>query len=628
MSKVIIIVPVLNNVFFTKQLWKSIEFHETIHSLDAIFVDNASTDGTKEFLDRPIQKVIRGVITNEKNVGFGPAVNQGIRLALKTWPDAHVLVMNNDMELEPGCIDALVKTLDGVKDAGIVGGKLLFPDGTIQHAGALIGPYGWGQHMGGGVADKDYADTTGPLEVEYTTGALFLIRNELLQVLPGFDEQFAPAYFEEVDFCYSARQLGWKTYYTPDARAIHYENQTGKQIYSGDMDKVNQLSRINQTKFYLKHDEDPYVPTSKDQLLIVSQIYGAWSFTHVMRNLAKGLSHAGVDVAIAPEEYHQTMPMDDWEVRQMILKPHDYVNRAVLRSSEGDHLYLMPPGKKRIAHTTGESSRISRRWRDQLNMVDQVLTTSTFFRNIMLEGGVKTPIDVLPNSVDTKVWTPKGPKLPIGGLRGFNFVSTFHWGDRKNPAALVRAFANEFQPDEDVTLTIHSLSMAFVLDQRKMTSTQWLNAVIGDRYHAPVLVTSSEWFSPRHLPQLMRNFDVFVTATRAEGFCLPLLESAALGIPAIATGYSGLTDILTEATGWRVNYDLVPIPLQVLPYYQNFIGGYWAEINQQDLQAKMRYAFEHRGEVHTKGQAARANAQHYDIDEIGKLARKLIFDKE
>jgi hypothetical protein len=344
--------------------------------------------------------------------------------------------------------------------------------------------------------------------------------------------------------------------------------------------------------------------------------------------MAKGLSRAGVDVAIAPEEYHQTMAMDDWEVRRMILKPHDYWNRVVLRSCEGDHMYLMPPGKHRIAYTMGESSRMNRAWRDQLNNVDQVITASTFFRDVMLRNGVVTPIDVLPCSVDLSLFSSDVAAMPIANLRSFNFVSTFHWGERKNPEALVKAFVQAFPADEDVSLTIHSLSMAFALSQKGMTIEQWLNSMVGNRPHAPILVTNSNWFSPAHIPMFMKNFDVFVTATRSEGFCLPIIEAAALGIPTIATGYSGLMDILNEDTGWPVAYDMVDIPLQVLPYYQNYIGGQWAQIDLEDLKSKMRYVFENRAEVKKKGAAARERAQFYGVDSLGILAKKLIFEKE
>jgi GT2 family glycosyltransferase len=353
-----VVFPVKNNLFFTKQILLSIQNHK-VKNYDKVVVcviDNASTDETPKFLtDWAVQDSSnsRFVISNKDNKGFGPACNQGIKLVLQEYPDADVLVMNNDMELLEGCFDALYETAYSQEDIGIVGGRLLFPDGRVQHAGAFLSLWGWGQHKGGGMPDSDKFNQMEVEEVEYVTGALFLIKGALLKLLPGFDERFSPVYFEEVDYCYAARALGYRTYYCPTARAIHYENATGKQVY-GDLAAVNQRSHENQIKFYTKYDErEPVDSGNPHKILFVNRIYGEWSFCVVMRNLAKGLARSGVDVAIAPEEYHQVGNMDDWEIKEMMNKPHDYWNRVVFRSAEADHMYLLPPGKKRVAHTTG-----------------------------------------------------------------------------------------------------------------------------------------------------------------------------------------------------------------------------------------------------------------------------------
>jgi len=326
------------------------------------------------------------------------------------------------------------------------------------------------------------------------------------------------------------------------------------------------LSDLSQIKFYLKRDEEKRHLKESDnpnKLLLTSQIYGDWSFCGVMRNLAKGLNRNGVDVSIAPVEYHyDKLDMTDWEVKEMINKPNDYWNRTVLRSCEGDHMYLMPPGKQRIAHTTGESNRINQDWVFQLNNVDKVLTTSNFFKKVMIDGGVKKPVFVLPNSVNLDLFTPKGPKLHIDGLRGFNFLSMFHFGSRKAPDILIKAFHKAFQNHEDTTLTIHSLSMTQNIGRIGKTIPQYIADLVGERKDNNILITSS-YINDALVPMLMRNYDVFVLPTRAEGFGLPLIETAALEIPSIVTGYSGCLDIVDNTNGWLIDYDLEDIPLNI-----------------------------------------------------------------
>lgn len=629
-----IIIPVFNQCSYTKRLVLSF-MKQKITKFDKvyyIFINNNSTDETSDYLTTlSISGSLETVyqITNTENKGYGPAVNQGIKLFLSYEPMGSVLVMNNDMEIMEDTVDKLVEASEEKEDCGIVGGKLLFPDGNVQHGGAFLNLFGWGQHRYGGCKDSINLSNL-IVEQEYVTGALFFITNKLLQKLNSFDERFGKAFFEEVDFCYEARKLGYKTYYTPFSKAIHYENITGKEIYHDQATLKKALSDTNQIKFHLKREEEFELEPSielKDKVLLTCKIYGPWSFSGVMRNLAKGLKRNKVDVSIAPEEYHNVMNMEDWEIKEMIEKPKDYWNRVVVRSCEGDHMYLMPPGKKRIAHTTGESTRVNKYWIQQLNHTDQVLTTSQFFKSILLESGIKTRVDVLPNSIDLSIFNPQVPKLNISGLRGFNFYSVFPFGDRKAPDILLKAYFQEFKEDEDVSLTIHSLSMEYSIKQNLGISLgKWIDELAGNKSHAPVLL-SSNYMREEVLAGFASNFDVFVFPSRAEGFGLGLVEAGAMGIPCIATYYSGMTDYLSYDVGWNLEYKLVDIPLQYLPYYKNYVGGKWAEPSVEHLRELMRYVYSNREEVKRKGKKALEVVKtNYSIEEVGRIAKTLIFN--
>uniref|UniRef100_A0A7C3WWW0 Glycosyltransferase n=1 Tax=Dictyoglomus turgidum TaxID=513050 RepID=A0A7C3WWW0_9BACT len=629
-----IIIPVYNQLFYTKQVVESIRrvFSQStkINKLFLVIVDNNSTDETLQYLKskeylKESPNFFPYFIHSDENLGYGGGANLGIKYILSLKEDCDFLIMNNDMILLDGCIDNLVTAAYLSNDIGSVGGKLLFPDGTIQHAGAFLNVFGWGQHIDAGLPTSFINQIT---EVEYVTGALFYIKKEVVDKVGIFDNIFERGYFEEVDYVYRARKEGYKTVYTPFAQAIHYENVTSRDIVKGDSEDVKkQISDKNQIKFYLKREQEEYKSDNPYKVLISSEIYGEWSFCGVMRNLAKGLKRNGVDVSIAPVEYHYDKKnMIDWEIKEMILKPNDYWNRVVLRSSEGDHMYLMPPGKQRIAHTTGESTRVPKQWVEQLNNVDKVFTTSTFFRNVLLECGVKTPIFVLPNSVDTSLFKKEGSRLNIDGLKGLNFVSVFHFGERKAPEILVKAFCNAFTKNDDVTLTIHALSMKFVLEQKGMSIVDWINSIVPFENRPSILVTTN-YISDKLMPNFLRNFDVFVLPTRAEGFGLPFIEAGALGIPSIATGYSGLLDYVGEENGWLIDYKLVDIPLQYLPYFHNYIGGQWAEPSVDHLTEIFRHLYNNREEIKKKGEIAYIKAQQYSIENIGKLGKNLIFDK-
>jgi len=652
MPKVVVVTPVLNNLLFTKMFLKSLE-RQTFTDFAVIIVDNASTDGTPHWLTtewlqlpwdviyedekkkgrysrRDILNVDHIVVFNPTNRGYAGGCNDGIDEVRALYPDADILITNNDMELYPECIEELYKAAysGSIKaKVGVLGGRLLFPDGRIQHGGALLNVYGWGQHKLAGAIDKEFVETV-PEEQEYVTGALFYLTRECLNEVPQFDEQFNPAYFEEVDYCVMARQKGFHTFYVPTAKAIHYESKTSNTVF-GSTEQVSQLSRTQQMKFYTKHDRpaSDYVPTSDKQALITGKIYGDWSFSIVLRNLAKGLKRNGVDVSIAPEEYHQPMNMDDWEIQEMIKKPNDYWNRVVMRSSEGDHQYLMPVGLKRIAHTTFEGTRPHNGWVDQLNHVDHVVTNSTFCQNILSGRGVKTPISVIPNPVDVNLYHPDRTPLIIEERRKFGFLMMGAYGERKSVELALRAFITEFKPDEDVFFSVHMLSLFYILQQSKLDAQTWLrNNVLGGRElpHAPIFLTSNS-FHPAMVPQMMTAHQCFIMPSRCEGFGNGIIEAAACGLPSIATNYSGMADFVSDEVGYPLSYRMENMPLQVLPYFRNYIGSQWASPDIEHLRMLMRHAFTHQEEVKVKGEKSRQKSLEYDITVVGKKLSQVMF---
>jgi glycosyltransferase involved in cell wall biosynthesis len=245
----------------------------------------------------------------------------------------------------------------------------------------------------------------------------------------------------------------------------------------------------------------------------------------------------------------------------------------------------------------------------------------------MYNCGVKKPIYVLPNSVDLDIFKKEGIKLQIDGLKGLNFVSMFHFGSRKAPEVLVKAFCKAFSSNDDVTLTIHSLSMKHNLEQSGTNIGNWINSLTDKTYDKPTILVTANFMEDSMIPCFLRNFDVFVLPTRSEGFGLPVIEAGAIGIPSIVTGYSGVLDIVDNDNGWLIDYELKDIPLQYLPYFQNYIGGQWAEPNEEHLISIFRHIYEHRDEIKTKGKLAFEKSQNYGINNIGRIARSVIFDE-
>ena len=183
---------------------------------EVIVVDNGSSDGSADFVERLYPQV--RLIRNERNLGFAAGNNVGLRAARG---DALVL-LNQDAVVEPGWLEVLVTALED-PTIGMVGCKLLYPDGTIQHAGGrIVDSRGSSRHIGRGEPDTGQYDTME--EVDFVTGAALALSRDTLARVGPLDEGFAPAYYEDTDWSYRVREVGLRVVYCPTAVATHFES--------------------------------------------------------------------------------------------------------------------------------------------------------------------------------------------------------------------------------------------------------------------------------------------------------------------------------------------------------------------------------------------------------------------
>jgi GT2 family glycosyltransferase len=182
---------------------------------EIVIVDNASADATADLLARlDGATIVRG----DENLHFLRGANRAAREAR----GRHLLLLNNDAQLRPGALEAALAALESGKNVGAVGGRIVLPDGTLQEAGCIV----WRDGTCAGYARGRAPDDPEVLfrrDVDFCSGAFLLTRRELFERLGGFDERFAPAYYEETDYCVRLWQLGFRVVYEPDAVVLHYE---------------------------------------------------------------------------------------------------------------------------------------------------------------------------------------------------------------------------------------------------------------------------------------------------------------------------------------------------------------------------------------------------------------------
>jgi GT2 family glycosyltransferase len=199
-----------------------------------VVVDNSSKDGSIEMLRQDFPQVT--LITNAANAGFSKANNQAIRLALQNGA-RQILLLNNDVEItDPKWLEEFSDVLESNPEIGLVGCKMLYPDGTIQHAGGVINLRG--PHHRGECAKKPGQYDKVEF-VDYVTGAALLIKSDVIRRIGLLDEGFSPLYYEDTDWCVRARLYGYKVVYTPKPALIHHcgfsSNKLGgekKRFYS------------------------------------------------------------------------------------------------------------------------------------------------------------------------------------------------------------------------------------------------------------------------------------------------------------------------------------------------------------------------------------------------------------
>ena len=236
-----IIIPVFNRVEFTKKCIEAILRNTPSELYEIIVIDNASSDKTKMFLSN-IENRIK-VIYNKKNIGFAKACNQGANIGISKY----LLFLNNDTEVQPGWMNALIEVLDEDESVAAVGSKMLFPDNSIQHAGVVI------------INDQKLPDPLVARHIYYRqdcnypmanvmstyqalTAACMLVRKSSFKAVGGFDEKYWNGY-EDIDLCFKLQKHGSLLIYQPKSVVIHYESKSGSERFNRTKKNIERLHK-------------------------------------------------------------------------------------------------------------------------------------------------------------------------------------------------------------------------------------------------------------------------------------------------------------------------------------------------------------------------------------------------
>jgi GT2 family glycosyltransferase/glycosyltransferase involved in cell wall biosynthesis/predicted Zn-dependent protease len=358
-----IIIPTFNKLALTCQCLNAIRQTADNIPYEIIVVDNGSTDGTPDYLLREEAVGRIRVILNRNNLGFSKANNQGAQIARGKY----LLFLNNDTIPQPKWLEEMVHMAESDGNIGAVGSKLLFPDGTIQHAGVVLfrtkKPYHIYKGLPGNILcankQRDY---------KIVTAACMLIRKNIFSEIGGFDDRFING-CEDLDLCLKVGQKNKRIVYNPRSVVIHLEAQSkGRQ---DNMDYNRQLFEniwrdkiVPDDLYFLKQDGmesmvDPegvfyFVSSEKINKLKTSIIIVTFNSAPTIRVCLDSVLHNSpgaevivVDNASADETQ---LILRDYEASKLIIAIINYENKGFsyacnqgIRASSGEYIILLNP---------------------------------------------------------------------------------------------------------------------------------------------------------------------------------------------------------------------------------------------------------------------------------------------
>ena len=206
-----VIIPVWNGAEVISACLEALYAQDSTALLEVLCVDNASSDASAAIIagDYPQVRLLRQPV----NLGFAGGVNAGLAAAR----GQALILLNQDCLVQTGWLDALLQALQTAPQYGILGCTILNPDGSINHTGAEIQrPDAVSRHLTIPASPSEKgAGSKGPegeriRPADFVTGAAFAVRRECYAQIGPLDEDYYPAYYEDADYCYRARQAGWQ----------------------------------------------------------------------------------------------------------------------------------------------------------------------------------------------------------------------------------------------------------------------------------------------------------------------------------------------------------------------------------------------------------------------------------
>ncbi|HVU76476.1 MAG TPA: glycosyltransferase [Gaiellaceae bacterium] len=314
--------------------------------------------------------------------------------------------------------------------------------------------------------------------------------------------------------------------------------------------------------------------------------YGFSGLAEELRSFLQALEGAGTPAAAR-------------ELRRDAAKPGGTgvpaADRALARPvPEGEHVHVLhcPPLERIVPNDRGpvvhrtmyETDRVPAHWSPNIHAADELWVPSEFNVETFQRGGLSAHnLRVLPETLDFDLFAPGVEPWPLAGRRGFAFLTTFDFTDRKGWDVLLDAWADAFDPDDDVCLVLKCSTAHMEADLVRAR----LATHVGSRPTAPVLLNFDE-LAIDEMPRLYAAADAYVMPSRGEGWGRPYMEAMAMGLPTIGSRWSGNLAFMHDGNSFLVDGKVRPIE-RWEPLAPGFWQGHsWFEPDRDSLVAALR----------------------------------------
>lgn len=309
---------------------------------------------------------------------------------------------------------------------------------------------------------------------------------------------------------------------------------------------------------------------------------------------------------------------------------------VILHTTPNVYPQYMEQGKYHIARAFWETDRLPRDFAINIQACNEVWTGSEFNKEAMKRSGITKPIYVIPEAIDTEIQEDKIglylPKHDNFSESSYTFYSIFEWTERKNPAALLTAFWEEFEKTEGVSLVIKTFLDNFISLDKKIEIDSYIRRLkkkLNLTRYAPVFLYRN-MMDRKQVYRLHKTFDCFVSAHRGEGWGIPQMEALLLEKPVISTNCGGIHEYLTNGlNAFLPSYKLVQLVEnnRNKQWYTN--DQQWADVNIDELRRAMRFVFDNKEEAKKMGiEGSKLVKEKFSTKAVGELMKKRLEEIE